>query len=136
MAESLVIGIVPDPQNHADWSQIEAFLEPAAKRGGVPLLEENETVWVAYDGPALQAVMTARLTESGAGEVVLVGGRDCRRWVAPMYQLIGQWMADEGMTVQRAYGRRGWIRILKDWTVIGDRDGVIAYERHLNVQEK
>ena len=128
----MIIGIVPDPLNDPDWPQIEAFLEPAAKRCGVPFLEENEEVWVVYDGP-LEAAATARLTVEDFGEIVLVGGRDSSRWLGPLDWKIGGWMRREGKKRVRAYGRKGWKRQLGKlgWQVIGEREGVTAYERAL-----
>lgn len=126
----MIIGIVPDPEGHPDWPQIEAFLTPAAERGGVPVLEAGEVVWAVYDG-ALVGAATARLTVDGFGEVVLVGGRGCRRWIHELDDKIGSAMRDAGMKAVRAYGRNGWARILKDWTVIGDLAGGTGYERAL-----
>ena len=124
------IGIIPDPEGHRDWPVIRALLEPAAKRGGVPILERNEAVWAVYaDGPI--AAATARLTTDGHGEVILVGGANFREWIGQLDWLIGSWMRREGMRSVRAYGRKGWRKILKDWTVIGNEGGMTAYERAL-----
>lgn len=65
------------------------------------------------------------------GEVVLVGGVDHRRWIDALDAMIGNWMRDEGMRAVRAYGRKGWVRVLKDWAVIGGQDGFTGYERLL-----
>lgn len=129
------IGIIPDPLNHPDWPQIKAFLEPAAKRGNVPVLDPGEMVWAIYsdDFVPLVGAATARPTVDGFGEVVLVGGRGHTRWIDELDRLIGMWLAAEGMKSVRAYGRAGWIKVLKNWTVIGKRDGVVAYERRLDV---
>jgi hypothetical protein len=124
------IGIIAEPERHRDWPAIKAFLEPAAKRGGVPVLEPHEEVWAIYD-PQLVGAATARLTSDGFGEVVLVGGRDFRRWLGPLDALLGEWMALEGMKSIRAYGRKGWRRILKNWTVIGSEGDAVGYERVL-----
>lgn len=126
----MIIGIVPDPLSHPGWPQIEAFLEPAAKRGGVPVLEPGELVWVVYDG-SLVGAATARLTTDGFGEVILVGGRGHGRWIHELDEAIGSAMRDAGMKSVRAYGRKGWVRVLKNWTVIGADGAAVGYERAL-----
>lgn len=125
----MMIGIIPDPLGHPDWPAIKAFLEPAAKLGRVPVLEENEVVWAVYD-PDLTGAATARLTADGFGEVVLVGGRDYRKWIAGLDRMIGDAMREAGMKSVRAYGRKGWVKVLRDWNIIHSPQGV-GYEREL-----
>jgi hypothetical protein len=126
----VIIGVVPDPLRHPDWPRIEAFLAPAAERGGVPILEPGELVWAIY-GPELLGAATARLTTDGFGEVILVGGRDHRRWIHQLDEAIGNAMREAGMNAVRAYGRKGWAKVLKNWTVIGDLAAGTGYERTL-----
>lgn len=126
----MIIGIVPDPLRHPDWPQIKAFLEPAAQRGGGEVYRDRWAVWAVY-GPELIGAATAHLAEGGWGEVILVGGVNHKRWIGRLDRKIGNWLHDEGMTVVRAYGRKGWRKVLKDWTVIGEKDGITAYERPL-----
>lgn len=94
------------------------------------MLERHEEVWAIYD-PQLVGAATARLTSDGFGEVILVGGKNFPRWIAPLDALIGEWMALEGMKSVRAYGRKGWRRVLKNWTVIGSDGDAVGYERVL-----
>ena len=135
----MIIGILPDPEHHQDWPVIKAMLEPAAKRGGVPILEQHEEVWVAAENGALMAAATGRiLPEDGIGEVVLVGGIERERWLSELSGLMACWFRDEGMKAMRAYGRKGWKRELEriGWRAIGEQDGVTAYERALDVEEE
>jgi hypothetical protein len=127
------IGIVPDPIRSPDWPLIRAFLEPAAKRGGVPIIEAGEQVWTVIDGGELLAAATARPTVDGFGEVVLVGGRERHRWLGALSDLLCVWLAMEGMKSVRAYGRKGWKRELQalGWGIIGEDGKVVAYERQL-----
>jgi hypothetical protein len=126
----MMIGIVPDPLNWPDWPAIKAFLEPAAKRGGVPVLEADEVVFAVY-GQGLEGAATARLTVEDFGEVVLVGGKDHRRWIHELDRAIGDAMRDAGMKTVRAYGRKGWSRVLKGWVEKGSANGNTFYERAL-----
>jgi hypothetical protein len=127
VVRGVIIGIVA--ADHPDWPAIKAFLEPAAKRGGVPILEEHELIWAIYD-PDLIGAATARITVDGFGEVILVGGRDHRRWIHALDEAIGNEMRTAGMKSVRAYGRKGWVKVLKNWNVIHSPLGV-GYEREL-----
>lgn len=124
------IGIVPDPLNHPDWPQIKAFLEPAAKLGNRPVLRKWDVIWCVYDGQDLIGAANARLTDEG-GEVALVGGREHRRWIGKLDWLITSWMRREGMKVVRAYGRKGWRKVLTDWVSVELEDGSTGYEKVL-----
>lgn len=127
------IGIVPDPLKYHHWPKIKAMLEPAAKRGGVPILEAGELVWTAEDEGEVVGAATARLTTAKIGEVVLVGGIERKRWIEGLDSLLTQWFGLEGMTAMRAFGRKGWKRELEamGWRVIGEEQGVTAYEKVL-----
>lgn len=130
-AGSLTIGIYPDPEASPYWPQIVAFLEPAVALGKDPMLSEHEMVWTVHDGPELLAAATTRVTRDGFAEVMFVGGRDYRRWLKPLDDMIAAWAADEGMSAVRAYGRRGWVRVL-GWDVLGEIGASTIYERRLH----
>lgn len=128
------IGIVPRPTKQKDWPQIKAYLEPAAKLGGVPILERHERVWTVEDEGELLAAATARLLPTEKiGEVVLVGGRERKRWLGHLDWLLAAWFRMEGMAEMRAYGRKGWRRELEalGWRVIGADGKVTAYGKAL-----
>ena len=124
------IGIVPAPLSHPDWLKMKALLEPAARRGGVPVLAPNEAVWAVYDSH-LRAAATARLTDAGHGEIILCGGSGAKEWAVPLADMICDWFRAEGMNAARIYGRRGWGRLLKDWKVLGCENGFTAFGKAL-----
>ena len=130
------IGVVPDPYGWEHWEEAKALLEPAAKRGGVPILEEHEQVFAVLDG-GLLAAATARMTVERYAEVILVGGRDCDRWLEGLDKVIGACASAAGATELRACGRRGWLKKLSrlGWAVTGERDGFVAYARPLGVNK-
>ncbi|MCB4860791.1 hypothetical protein K7W03_14445 [Sphingobium sp. PNB] len=109
---------------------MKALLEPAARRGGVPVLAPSEAVWAVYEGH-LRAVATARLTDAGHGEIILCGGSEAKEWAAPLADMICEWFRDEGMKAARIYGRRGWVRLLPGWRVIGCQNGFTGLEKVL-----
>ena len=124
------IGIIPDPENHRDWEAIKALLEPAAKFGEREILRPLEMVWVVYDNE-LKGAAVASLKMDDTGEVSLVGGTDYRRWIKQLDWLICSWMRREGMSRVRAYGRKGWRKVLTDWEAMTLEDGQTAYEKVL-----
>jgi hypothetical protein len=123
------IGIVPPDAQ--DWPRIEAYLKPSADYGDLPVFNPEHAIWAVYDGPQLTGCATARLTTDGFGEVVLVGGEHAAEWIGELDTMIASWMRDEGMTRVRAYGRKGWARVLKNWAVIGAQGKMTGYERTL-----
>ena len=130
----MIIGILPNPTRHKDWAKIKAYLEPAAKMGGVPVLEKHEEVWTVTEGGELLAAATGRiLPDDKAGEIVLCGGRDVRRWVGQLQWLMCAWFRAEGMERVRIYGRKGWARFLHalGWNTISESGKVVAYEKAL-----
>ena len=130
----MIIGIVPSPRTADDWQQIEAYLEPAAKLGGVPILEQHEEVWTVESGGELLAAATGRLAlEHEAGEIVLCGGRDAQKWAVPLSERMCDWFRMEGMKRARIYGRKGWLRLLAPvgWQIIGKNGKVVAFEKAL-----
>ena len=124
------IGIIADPLTHPDWPAIERLLEPAAKRGGVPVWEPMFALWAVYED-GLIAAATARLTADGHGEVVLLGGKGFARWGAALDSAICGAMKQAGMRAVQVHGRKGWARIFRNYRIIGQRDGIMSYERSL-----
>jgi hypothetical protein len=129
----MMIGSVPDPLNWDRWPEAEALLEPARKLGGFEaVIEPDEALWAVMDGDELLGCATAWLGE-GFVEVKLVGGRDHRRWVSELDQLIGAAGRAAGATRMQAFGRAGWTRSLKalGWDTLGEVDGMTVYHREL-----
>ena len=73
------------------------------------------------------------MTTDKIGEVPLVGGVQAHRWIAELSETMGRCMADHGMKAMRAYGRKGWKKMLTacGWEIIGTVDKFTAYERGL-----
>jgi hypothetical protein len=129
----MMIGSVPDPLNWDRWPEAEALLEPARKLGGFEaVIEPDEALWAVMDGDELLGCATAWLGE-GFVEVKLVGGRDHRRWVSELDQLIGAAAKQAGAAWLQAMGRAGWRRSLSalGWAVMGEADGMTVYRREL-----
>lgn len=104
---------------------------PAARLGGVPVLEPMEEVWTVHRGGELLAAATGRLTSEKSGEIVLCGGTDAKVWAALLANRMCDWFAHEGMKRARIYGRAGWARLLGDWAVVGRKGPLTMLEKAL-----
>ena len=110
-----MIGWVQSPLTWDRWPEAEKLLEPARARSDevIDLLGFNELLWVVLDGDDLLACATTRLTEDDACEVMLVGGRDHKRWLQQLDSELGRAARDAGATRLLACGRPGWRKALK-----------------------
>ncbi len=130
----IIVGMEPDALEDAEGDKIRGWLEAAAQRGGVTeILETGEQLWVVrqYKDGAFRAIAAATTQLIGdSAEVALVGGEKSRDWIKLLDDRIAAWARDEGRSYVRAFGRRGWAKIL-NWKIIGERGGVVAYERRL-----
>ena len=112
----MIIGAVPDPLEWDRWPEAEALLEPARQRGDfASCIEPDEALYVVLDGDELLAAATAWLGEREGVklvEVKLVGGRDYRRWLGELNEVIGRDARVAGATRMIAIGRRGWAKAL------------------------
>lgn len=127
------IGSVPNPESWEHWAKAKAFLEPARALGGFDsVIEPDEALWAVMEDGELLGCATARMCE-GFVEIPLVGGRDFRRWIAELDNVIGAAGKDAGATWMLAMGRRGWVKILcaLGWDVMGELDGSTVYRREL-----
>lgn len=131
------IGAIADPLSWDRWPEAEALLEPARQRGDfATCLEPDEALYVVLDGDEILAAATAWLgTSEGERyvEVKLVGGRDYRRWVKQLDEVIGRDACRAGAARLVAIGRRGWLGELKrlGWGSVGELDGSIVYSREI-----
>ena len=111
------------------------WLEKAAARGGVPVLEDNELLWTvrAYRDGAFHYVgaATARLV-SDAVEVPLVAGVGMG-WIGPLTERLAEWARAEGKSQMWAFGRKGWRRVLPafGWRAEYENNGLTAYRREV-----
>lgn len=110
----MIVGSVADPRKWNQWPEVEAYLEPARARGGFPsVLDDDEVLFVVMDGDELLAAATAWLSTDKYVEVKLVGGRDHRRWLGQLNEVIGAAAQEAGATRMIAIGRAGWAKALR-----------------------
>lgn len=130
----LAIGIWPQVETTRAWPQVEALLLPAAIAGGEVIeVGAGWHVWTVHDGPSLIGAANVRRCDGRTVDVVLVGGRDCRRWIGALDERIGDWAWREGADALTARGRAGWGPILarRGWRA-APAGRAVHYERRLD----
>lgn len=123
---SFLIGIEPDGLNE----QIAGWLD------GLGEIGPHDALWVVrrFEGtPTPVAVPIAACTASVGPDSIIVhtlGGRGFD-WLGPLIDRLCAWGCDEGATWLRAYGRRGWKRVLERHGVVEceGRDGMMGFVR-------
>lgn len=129
------IGCVPFPRQWDRWPEAEALLEPARKLADNmdTVLDDGELLWAVMDGDDMVAAITTRMTTDNHWEVLLIGGRDYRRWVEQLDAMFGCAARAAGAVRLVAMGRRGWLKSLLrlGWGQFGVVDGMTVYAREL-----
>ena len=127
----MIVSYLPDPERHPLWEGIKGLLEPATD--GAPVLEENELVWIAFDGPTLFGAATTILYEDGEAQIRLCGGLCGSRWIGLGEATVSAWARDCGARKLTLSGRKGWGRVLRPfgWVACGTENGQTLYEKAL-----
>lgn len=128
--------ICADPARVAElWPNIKERVASAVKRGGLGRFENLERdilsgdalVWLALSDE-IEAVAVTQTVITDDGNVCLIqacGGKDFSRWIG-LIDGIEQYAKAEGCVKTRITGRRGWLRVLKNY-----RETKVILERPL-----
>ena len=132
----LRIGVVQSPHTWEHWEEAKAYLDPARARGDFnTVLEPDEELFAVLDGDELLAVATAWFDVGEMRvEVKLVGGRDHRRWLKELDEVIGATARRAGARSMVAIGRTGWTKSLGalGWEKFGEVDAkTLIYSREV-----
>ena len=127
------IAWLPEPESHPLWPAMVELLKPAADFGGMPVRDEDELVWIIYDGPTLYAVATTMLWDDGEAELRLAGGHLHRAWAGLLSETVSAWAKDAGAKKLTGRGRKGWARYARafGWVASGEEDGRLIFEKVL-----
>lgn len=128
------IAWLPEPESHPLWPEMLRLLKPAAEFGGMPVRDEDELVWIIYNGPILYAVATTLLWDDGEAELRLAGGHCHRKWAGLLSETVSAWAKSAGAKRLTGRGRRGWSRYARElgWSRLGeDEDGRLIFEKVL-----
>jgi hypothetical protein len=127
----LNIGAVLDPQGWHRWEEAKALLEPARELGG----QDSVTAQIRRFGSSSTATRCWRLARQGSRkngcEVILVGGREHRRWLGELSEELGAAAKEAGAKRMVAIGRRGWLKSLLrlGWAKHSEAGGMTVYTR-------
>lgn len=132
----MIVSYLPEPHKHVLWNEIQRLLR-AGTDPDANILDENELVWIAFEGNTLFAAGTIALKSDGAW-LLAVGGYEHKRWLEAALDVAASWARDCGASSLRMCGRKGWSRIFRElgWRVRPSDDGRFFYERELNGQAK
>jgi hypothetical protein len=98
----------------------------------VPVLDPNELVWIAYDGPTLFGAGTTVLMLDGEARIIACGGFDHKRWIKQAEAVVSAWARDCGARTLTMRGRMGWARYFRaGWAVSKRDDGQFDYSKEL-----
>lgn len=128
------VSYLPDAQKHPVWPAIEEMLRPAAKRYGGDVYDNDELVWIAYEGPTVFGAFTTLLCDDEA--VIRLGaGTRLMEWIDDSDAAVTEWARRNGASKVTIIGRRGWARFAPrlGWASLPqpDEDGDSVYEKIL-----
>jgi len=111
------------------WPHVAPLLRTAITRTGLcafadierDILKGVALLWIAWDGRAIEAVASTSLQQTDAGKVCVItacAGTNMADWV-PLIAGIETYAREEGCKSVRIFGRKGWLRVLNDYTQSG-----------------
>jgi hypothetical protein len=117
-----MIAVCVDPAKIAQvWPHFSHLIRKAVDKIGIMSFEalENDVLggrgllWLAYDGEVVHAAAVTQLV-GGICEIVACGGSNLPE-VLPLIEDLESFARDEKCTGMRIIGRKGWLRVLKDY---------------------
>jgi hypothetical protein len=129
----LIVSYLPDPESHPLWNEIMELLRPAAEYGGIGVRDDDELVWIAFDGSTIFAAATA-CPAGDEAQIRLAGGARHREWIEDFDGQVSAWARRNGAARLTMRGRKGWARYARafGWGLCGtDEDGLTIYEKAL-----
>lgn len=73
-------------------------------------MDENELVWIAFEGTTLLAAGTTLLFENGEAHISMCAGHRHRDWIEEADRIVTAWARDCGASKLTMRGRKGWAR--------------------------
>lgn len=128
-----MVSFLPDAETKPYWNDLYLMLKPAADYGRCEVLEPEDLVWVAIDGPDIIGAVTTRLLINGETEIKHVAGCRMSEWINDIEDMICGWSRACGAARVISRGRKGWGRLMKTkgWRESGEEDGLTLYEKDL-----
>ena len=103
------------------WPHFKGRIESAISKVGVSaigpiekdVLAGHSLLWLAYDGLIVHAAAVTELNDNVC-TIVACGGENLPQFL-PLINDLEQFARDEGCKAIRIIGRKGWIRVLKNY---------------------
>lgn len=122
---SVAVCVDPEKINEI-WPSVSHFIKAAMKRGDLgtfasvqdDVLLGNALAWLAYETPIVQAVAVTKISITQCGYVctiVACGGYRRAGWIG-LISSIEDYAKTQGCRSVRLMGRRGWKRVLKNYS--------------------
>ena len=120
------IGLVPPDQIPYIWDQIEEHLERMAPHSEgelepddfmVALEDGDMQLWIALKEKEIAASMITQIVpypRKRVLRIISIAGEDMDKWINNLY-MIEDWALEHGCTSLECWGRKGWLKVLKDW---------------------
>ena len=117
--------ISPDDINVV-WDRISEYIQQVVDHSrGEATLEDyyehlstgNMQLWLAVDKENILACMVTQIapyTSKRVLRIIALGGIEMERWLEFLPD-IEHWAMNMGCTALEAWGRKGWLKILRDW---------------------
>ena len=128
----MILAYLPEPQKHRLWNEIERLLSQATD-DDVSVLDDNELVWIAFEGTTLFGVATTCLMANNEAWILSCAGFEHRKWIGDAIALATRWAVDCGARKIAMRGRMGWARYFRaaGWAVSRSDDGKCDYSKEL-----
>lgn len=84
-------------------------------------LTKDCQVWAWIDGGKITACFVTTLLihpKRKICSVPLIGGAGLSVWRNGVDEVLGKWAKEQGCEYLEGYARKGWLRVLKDWSTI------------------
>lgn len=117
----MIVAYLPEPHKHPLWNDIERLIRQGTDEDA-NVLDENELVWIAFEGTTLFAAGTIALIRDEAW-LLAVGGFEHKRWLEQALGVATNWAKDCGAKRLRMRGRKGWARAFRGLGWGASQDG-------------
>jgi len=117
-----MMAVCVDPKRIGEvWPHFRERIERAITKVGINKIEHIEKdllkgralLWLAYDGLIVHAAAVTQLVD-GVCELVACGGENLPQFL-PLINDLEQFARDEKCRAMRIIGRKGWVRVLKNY---------------------
>ena len=81
------------------------------------IYEREMQLWVAVDGDELLASMVTQIVNyprKRIMRIISIAGKSMEEWIEYM-PIIEDWALEHGGVSLECWGRKGWLKVLKDW---------------------